>query len=106
MKLVTLRTTGVRVRYSCERACTIRGRLSLGPVSARRFGLSRRSASVTIGSATSRLLQAGTGRLTVKLTARAKAALRNRDRITMSVITNLTVGGVTTPGKHPVSVRR
>ena len=39
MKLLTLRTKGVRVRFACERACTISGRLSLGPVSARRFGL-------------------------------------------------------------------
>jgi len=106
MKLVTLRTKGVRVRYGCERACTIRGRLSLGPVSARRFGLSRRNASVTIGSGTARLSRSGTGTVTLKLTARAKRALRNRSRITLSVISNLTVGNVTMPGKHPVSVRR
>jgi hypothetical protein len=106
MKLVTLRTQGVRVRYQCERACSIRGRLSLGPVSARRFGLSRRSVSVTIGSGTGRLLRSGTGTLTMKLTKRAKLALRNRDRVTLSVITTLTAGSETLPGKHPVSVRR
>jgi len=106
MKLVTLRTKGVRVRYECERGCAIRGRLSLGPVSARRFGLGRRGTSVTIGSGTARLPQSGTGTLTLKLTKRAKLALRNRERVTMSVITSLTAGRVTVPGKHPVSVRR
>jgi len=106
MKLITLRTKGVRVRYQCVRACSISGRLSLGPVSARRFGLSRGSASVTIASATGRLLQSGSGTLTLKLTPRAKLALRNRDRITMSVITTLRAGTATLPGKNPVSVRR
>ena len=106
MKLVTLRTKGVRVRYECERACAIRGRLSLGPVSARRFGLGRRGTSVPIGSGTARLPQSGTGTLTLKLTKRAKLALRNRERVTISVVTNLTAGSVTVPGKHPVSVRR
>jgi len=106
MKLVTLRTKGLRVRYQCESACTIRGRLRVGPVSARRFGLSRRSTSVTIGSAAARLLQSGEGRLTLKLTKRAKLALRNRERVTISVVTNLTAGSVTVPGKHPVTVRR
>lgn len=106
MKLVTLRTRGVRVRYQCERACTIRGRLSLGPVSAQRFGLGRRRTSVTIGSATARLLQSGTGTLTLKLSESAKLALRDRERVTISVITKLTAGSETLPGKHPVSVRR
>ena len=62
MTLFTLRTKGVRVRFECARACTIRGRLSLGPVSARRFGLGGRGRSVTIGSATKRLLGSATAR--------------------------------------------
>jgi secreted trypsin-like serine protease len=106
MKLVTLRIKGVRVRFQCERSCTISGRLSLGPVSARRFGLGGHGASITIGTGTARLTKAGSGTLTLKLTTRAKLALRNRDRVTMSVITNLTAGSVKLPGKSPVSVRR
>jgi hypothetical protein len=106
MTLLTLRTKGVRVRYECERECAIRGRLSLGPVSARRFGLGRSGTSVIIGSGTARLPQSGTGTLTLKLTKRAKLALRNRERVTMSVVTNVTAGSVTVPGRHPVSVRR
>ena len=106
MKLLTLRTKGVRVRFACERACTISGRLSLGPVSARRFGLGGRGRSVTIGRGTQRLLEPGAGTLTLKLTARAKRALRNRQRVTLSVITDLRAGSVRLPGKHPVSVRR
>ena len=106
MTLLTLRTKGVRVRFACERACTMRGRLSLGPVSARRFGLGRRDTSVTIGSAAKRLTAAGSSTLTLKLTSRAKRALRNRPRATISVITTLAAGNVTLPGKKSVSVRR
>ena len=106
MKLATLRVSGVRVRLQCERACTIRGRMTLGPTSARRFGLGNGRASVTIGSATKRLTKAGSGTLTIKLTKRAKRALRNRERVTMSVHTTLTAGSTTLPRRSPVSVRR
>ena len=106
MRLATLRTSGVRVRFECERACTIRGRLTLGPVAARRFGLGRTGRSVTIATSTKRLTQAGRGTLTLKLTSRAKRALRNRPRVTISVITQLTAGSVRLPGKQTVSVRR
>ena len=106
MKLATLRTSGVRVRFECARACTIRGRLTLGPVAARRFGLGRTGRSVTIGTGTKRLTKAGGGTLTLKLTSRAKRALRNRPRATISVITELTAGSVKLPRRHAVSVRR
>ena len=106
MKLATLRTAGVRVRFQCARACTMSGRLTLGPVAARRFGLGDAGRSVTIGRATKRLAAAGDGTLRLKLTARAKRALRNRARATISVSTTLTAGGDKLPGKHPVSVRR
>ena len=105
MKLAALRTTGVRVRFECERACTIRGRLSLGPIPARRFGLGG-GRSVTISTAPGRLLKAGRGTLTLKLSARAKRALRNRPRATISVITELRAGSARLPTKHTVSVRR
>ena len=94
------------MRFECERACTIRGRLSLGPASARRFGLGRAGRSVTIASGTRRLLKAGRGTLTLKLSARAKRALRNRPRATISVITELRAGSARLPTKHTVSVRR
>ena len=107
MKLLTLRTKGVRVRVRCERACTLRGRLTLGPVNARRFGLGNGRRSVTIGlSTTKRLTTAGSATLTLKLTRRAKLALRNRERVTISVVTTLTSGGTSRPGRYAVSVRR
>jgi secreted trypsin-like serine protease len=106
MKLVTLRTRGVRARFECERACTIRGRVTLGPVSARRFGLGGGSRSVTIASGTRRLLRTGSATLTLRLTTRAKRALRNRERATISVITELRAGSVRLPGRDRVSVRR
>jgi hypothetical protein len=94
------------VRFECAGACTMRGRLTLGPTAARRFGLGRTGRSVTIGTATKRLTQAGTATLTLKLSARAKRALRNRRRVTISVSTDLTAGSVKLPGRQAVSVRR
>lgn len=106
IRLLTLRTTGVRVRFACERACTLRARMALGPVNARRFGLGSGRRSVTIGSATKRLTRAGRGTLTLKLTRRAKAALRNRERAAISVISTLTVGATKLSRRHAVTVRR
>ncbi len=106
MKLATLRVTGVRVRFQCVRACTISSRLTLGPVAARRFGLGNGRTSVTIGRGTARLTRSGSATLTLKLTKRAKLALRNRERATISVITTLKAGSTALPGKAPVSVRR
>ena len=106
MKLATLRTTGVRVRFGCASACTIRSRLSLGPLSARRVGLGNGRSSVTIGSGTRRLTAPGSATLTLKLTKRAKLALRNRSRVTLSVVTTLTAGGTVLPVRSSVSARR
>jgi hypothetical protein len=106
MKLVTLRTAGVRVRFQCRSACTVRGRLSLGPISARRVRLGTGRRSVTIASGTRRLTAAGSATLTLKLTKRAKLALRNSSRTTISVITTLTAGNTKLPVKNTVSVRR
>ena len=73
MKLATLRVSGVRVRYTCERACTIKGVLTVGPVTAKRLKLGGKGKAVTIASGSARLLKPGSGTLTLKLTKRAKA---------------------------------
>jgi hypothetical protein len=80
VSLSTLRSKSLRVRFHCERACTISGRLTLSARDARRAGLGSGRSAVTIGRGGSRLASAGSGTLTVGLTKRAKRALRNRSR--------------------------
>jgi trypsin len=89
VKLSALRGKSLRVRFRCERACKISGRLTLGAVDAKRSGLGTGRAAVTIGRGHSSLPSAGSGTLTVGLTARAKRALRNRSRATIRLIVEL-----------------
>jgi hypothetical protein len=92
VKLSTLRGKSLRVRFECERACTISGRLTLDTRSARRFGLGNGRKAVTIGRGSSSLAEAGSRMLTVTLTAKAKRALRNRSRVTPRLRTDLRSG--------------
>jgi hypothetical protein len=89
VSLSTLRGKSLRVRFHCERACTISGRLTLSARDARRVGLGSGRSAVTIGRATSRLGSAGSGTLTVGLTKRAKRALRNRSRASIRLSVEL-----------------
>jgi hypothetical protein len=89
VNLSTLRSKNLRVRFHCERACTISGRLTLSARDARRIGLGSGRAAVTIGRGTSRLASAGSGTLTVSLTKRAKRALRNRSRASIRLSVEL-----------------
>jgi trypsin len=89
VKLSTLRGKSLRVRFRCERACTISGRLSLSARDAKRFGLGSGRTAVAIGRGSSRLASAGSGTLTVGLTKRAKRALRNRSRASIRLSVTL-----------------
>jgi secreted trypsin-like serine protease len=89
VKLSTLRSKSLRVRFRCERACTVAGRLTLSARDAKRFGLGSGRAAVTIGRGSSRLASAGSGTLTVGLTKRAKRALRNRSRVSIRLSVTL-----------------
>jgi trypsin len=89
VNLSTLRGKSLRVRFHCERACTISGRLTLGARDARRAGLGSGRSSVTIGRGSSRLAAAGSGTLTVGLTKRAKRALRHRSRASIRLSVEL-----------------
>jgi hypothetical protein len=89
VKLSSLRGKSLRVRFRCERACTITGRLTLSARDARRAGLGSGRAAVTIGHGSSRLAAAGSGTLSVSLTPRAKRALRNRSRATIRLSVEL-----------------
>jgi secreted trypsin-like serine protease len=89
VKLSTLRSKSLRVRFRCERACTISGRLTLSARDAKRFGLGSGRTAVAIGRGSSRLASAGSGTLTVGLTKRAKRALRNRPRASIRLSVTL-----------------
>jgi hypothetical protein len=89
VNLSTLRGKSLRVRFHCERACKISGRLMLSARDARRVGLGSGRAAVTIGRGSSRLASAGSGTLTVGLTKRAKRALRKRSRATIRLSVEL-----------------
>jgi TolB protein len=68
--LRTVRRKGLAVRVSCSSACTLDVRLLLGQATARRLHL-----RATVGRAGGRLRRAGTKRLTIRLTDRARARL-------------------------------
>jgi secreted trypsin-like serine protease len=89
VKLSALRSKSLRVRFRCERACKITGRLTLSARDAKRAGLGSGRAAVTIGRGSNRLAAAGSGTLTVSLTSRAKRALRNRSRATIRLSVEL-----------------
>jgi hypothetical protein len=92
VKLGTLRGKSLRVRFRCERACTISGRLTLSAADARRVGLGSGRAAVKVGRGSSSLRSAGTGTLAIGLTTRAKRALRNRSRVAVRLTTELRSG--------------
>ena len=106
MKLRTLRGKSLRVRFRCERACTVAGRLTLDAATARRFALTTGRARVRIGRGSGSLASAGTGTMTVRLTARAKSALRNRTRATIRLTTELRSGAARLDGTRRIAVSR
>jgi hypothetical protein len=106
LRLRTLRASGVRVTFRCARACGISGRLTLDARTARRLRLTTGRRAVTIGRASASRSSAGSGRLTVRLTARARRALRNRSRVTVRMATVLRSGAARLDGARSISVRR
>jgi secreted trypsin-like serine protease len=106
LKLSSLRGKSLRVRFQCVRACTISGRLTLDARSARRFGLGNGRSAVTIGRGHSSLAGAGTRRLTVTLTTKAKRALRNRSRLTLRLQTDLRSGTERLTSTQKIAVSR
>jgi hypothetical protein len=89
MKLRTLREKRLRVAYRCARACTISARLTIDAATARRLGLAQGAGAVTIGRASGSRATAGSATLGVRLTARARRALRGARRFTLRVATEL-----------------
>jgi secreted trypsin-like serine protease len=104
VKLRTLRGTSLRVRFHCERACQISSRMTLDAATTRRFGLRR---GETIGSAGDSRSSGGSSTLTVRLTSRAKRALRNRGRFSVRLATDLRGdGAIPVRGTRTITVSR
>ena len=73
VKLETLRgTAGLGVGFQCRVGCRITGKLTVSASTAKRYHLAAR----TIGSASNATTTAAGGRMTIRLTSRAKRALR------------------------------
>ena len=106
VKLGTLRARSLRVGYSCTRACTISGRLTLDAATAKRFGLRTSGGAVTIGRATASRATGGTWKLSIRTTARARRALRGRAGFRVRVTTELSAGGRRLLGSERVAVSR
>lgn len=84
--------SGVSYAARCSRACTLVGRLYLDARTARSARLG--SGRVAVATGRLRLGAAGSGRLTVRMTARAKRALRNRRPVRLSLVTSAVATGV------------
>ena len=104
VKLKTLRgTTGISVAFQCRVGCAITGKLTISASTAKRYHL----ASRTIGSASGSLAATGNGKLSIRLTSRAKSALRRARNFTATLKTSLSGDlGATVAGTEQISVRR
>ena len=106
IRLATLRSNGVRTRVRCSGLCAITARLTLNGRTARRFGLTRGSAAVTIGRATARLDAAGARIVRVRLSARARRALRRLRSATIVLRADVLTGAVRARETRNIAVRR
>ena len=84
-RLRTARIRGIRLRIGCAEACGISAALSINRTAAKRLGLAGRTGGAVLGTATARKSRAGALRLRVRLTRRARSALRRSRRQTVTV---------------------
>jgi len=104
VRLKTLRgTNGIAVAFQCRVGCAISGQLKVSASTARRYGLRSR----TIGSGSGALAAAGNAKMAVRLTPRAKTALRRARNFTATLTTSLSGDlGATVQGTQQISIRR
>jgi secreted trypsin-like serine protease len=106
-RLAALRSKGLKVRFTCAARCAIKPRLTLGAKAARRHGLTKGRKAVTIGTGGAFLPAAGEYSVTVRLTARAKKALRRAKRLSATLTARISGGGLTdVTVTQTVTVRR
>jgi subtilisin-like proprotein convertase family protein len=88
----------------CASECRLEARLTASPRGARALGLGRRS--TVLGRGSQRLPGEGTATATVRLTKRAKAALRRKKTASVALRVKLTQGGRTLTLSRTISLRR
>lgn len=93
-----------RALAACAAACRVSAKLAVSRRTARALGLGRRS--VRIGSGATRKRGAGTATVALKLTKRARAALRRRDSVGVTLTVTLTQGSTRLTLKRSVTLRR
>ena len=94
----SVRTRGLRARFTCASRCSVTGRLELTAATARRLGVSR-----VIGRGSARRSSRGRGTLTIRLSATAK---RRIERAGARLISTVTAGGARRRQTAPVTLRR
>jgi hypothetical protein len=108
-RIAVVRRRGMRGRARCNEACTISFRLLMARRTARRLGIvSQGRRPVTIGRGRLALASAGTGRVTVRLTRKAKSRLRRARRVSVflrATATDVARNSRTAPTKR-ITLRR
>jgi uncharacterized delta-60 repeat protein len=92
-KISSLTAHGLTIKVACGRACSIRASLLVSAKLAKRLGLGRRQTAIASGSASIR--RAGTVKLTLHLSTKAKHAIRRSASlaVTLRIVATPTGGG-------------
>jgi acetyl esterase/lipase len=96
--LATVRSRGVRARFTCGARCTVSARLQLSARTARRLGLPR-----VVGRGSAKRSSRGRGIVSVRLTA---AARRRLGGATLELVSDVRAGGKRRRQTATVAVRR
>jgi hypothetical protein len=84
-RLRTVRARGVALRVACAESCGVSAGLSIARPAARRLKLAGRTGGAVLGTATARRAKPGAVRMRVRLTRRARTALRRARTLAVTV---------------------
>ena len=101
-RLRTVLRRGLAATFRCSEPCSLRARVRVGGGTARRLGLARRARSVVIGSYSAELGGGSARRARIRLTRRARRALRRARRVRLT----LSSDGGDAAGNRATLVRR
>jgi hypothetical protein len=93
-----------RALAACASACAASAKLTVSAHTARRLDLGRRA--VTLGTGSRRRSVAGTATVTLRLSKRARTALRGRDSVGAKLTVTLTQGSAKLTLKRSITLRR
>jgi Ca2+-binding RTX toxin-like protein len=83
-KVKTVRARGVALRIACDEACGISAALALARPAAKRLGLARSTGGAVLGARRARRATPGIVHMRVRLSAKARTALRKARRVTIT----------------------